>query len=158
MQLRQNLLATMLTTTTYGAWLPGDVRGYVDDGVILPGNPALLQTASRRMTGNPVLLNTIQQQIAFDALRTASAEFHYRLLAVAIESWHVHLLIDHKTDAVATVAGRLKTRMRQALGGGRIWTVGYDKRYCFTPEAVTTRAGYIHRHPGHRQLVIDQSR
>jgi len=43
MSATQNLLATMVTTTTYGTWLPGDVRGYVDDGVILPGDPTLLE-------------------------------------------------------------------------------------------------------------------
>ena len=31
-----NVLATMVTTTSYGTWLPGELRGYVDKGVILP--------------------------------------------------------------------------------------------------------------------------
>ena len=37
------LLATMITTTSYGTWLPGDVRGFVERGVILGGNPKLLK-------------------------------------------------------------------------------------------------------------------
>jgi len=50
-----NLLATMITTTTYCMWLPGDVRGYVEDGVVLPSNPDLLDFASMQMSQAAVL-------------------------------------------------------------------------------------------------------
>jgi len=32
-------LAIMVTSTTYGTWLRGDKRGWVDDGRILPSLP-----------------------------------------------------------------------------------------------------------------------
>jgi hypothetical protein len=64
----------------------------------------------------------------------------------------MHLLITHGHDRAATVAGRLKTRVRQAVGRGRIWTAGYDKRYCFTDEDVYARIRYIQRHAGHRPI------
>ena len=38
-----NVLATMVTTTSYGTWLPGDARGYVDRGRILSGDPEKLE-------------------------------------------------------------------------------------------------------------------
>jgi hypothetical protein len=31
--MQPRLLAAMVTTTSYGSWLPGDLRGYVDRGV-----------------------------------------------------------------------------------------------------------------------------
>lgn len=148
----RRVLATMVTTTTYGTWLPGDLRGYVDNGVILPGDPRLHQSAARRMSGNPVVLSRQEQAQASQALRAASHEFAYTLLAVSIESWHAHWLIDHGYDTVAAMVGRLKTRMRQALRRGRIWTEGFDKRFCFDERTVETRRQYIERHAGFQPL------
>jgi hypothetical protein len=44
-----NTLATMLTMTTYGTWLRGDNRGWVDDGKILPAAPFLEDADRVRM-------------------------------------------------------------------------------------------------------------
>ncbi|MEM9790029.1 MAG: hypothetical protein AAF842_06445 [Planctomycetota bacterium] len=147
-----NLQATMITTTTYGSWLPGDLRGYVDDGRVLPPDPAKLNHARELMKGDPVRLNADEQSIAFDALLSACDEYNYRLLAVSIESWHAHILLHHGHEPVSTTAARLKAAVRVALDRGRIWTTGYDKRYCFTPQHVDARRQYIARHPGHRPI------
>ena len=71
---------------------------------------------------------------------------------MSVESWHTHFLLDHGFDTVEAVAGRLKTRMRQAVGIGRMWTTGYDSRFCFAVEAVGKRKRYIERHAGWRPL------
>lgn len=73
----QNLLATMVTITTYGTWLPGDLRGYVKDGIILPGNPELLDSSRQRLKSPPVYLSAAEQETAFRALVHAAHEFHY---------------------------------------------------------------------------------
>ena len=152
MRVPTNLLATMITSTTYGTWLPGDMRGYVDDGVILPHDPVVLERSQRRMRDEPVLLTPTQQDTVFKSLLMAADEFGYTLYAVSIESWHMHVLLTHGFDPVKQVVGRLKTRMRQAVGRGRIWTEGYDKRYCFTDAAIEARHEYIRRHRGYRPL------
>ena len=41
-------LAILVTMTTYGTWLRGDRRGWVDDGEILPPKP-LLEAADREL-------------------------------------------------------------------------------------------------------------
>lgn len=151
----QNLLATMVTTTTYGTWLPGELRGYVENGIILPSNPKLLEHARSLMKAEPVFLNDGEQDALFEAIKRAADEFHYTLLAVSIESWHAHWLIDHAFDKVEVMVGRLKTRMRQALDRGRIWTNGYDSRYCFDRGSVNGRRGYIRRHDGWRRLPYE---
>jgi len=148
----RKLLATMITTTTYGTWLPGDLRGYVERGVILPGDPDRLDEARQRMARDPVLLSPTDRDTAFAAMLAAATEFDYRLLAVSIESWHLHMLLDHGYDNVASAAGRLKTRMRQAVGRGRIWTESYDKRFCFDDATVHHRRDYINRHHGARPI------
>ncbi len=50
-----NTLANMFTMTTYGTWLRGDQRGWVDDGQILPPNPILEDDDGKRMK-HPVFL------------------------------------------------------------------------------------------------------
>lgn len=147
-----NVLATMITTTTYGTWLPGDVRGYVDDGRVLPSDPLLEGKSKRIMRADAVYLAEVEQKTAFEALVAACDEFDYRLIAVSVESWHAHVLLSHGGDGVATVSGRLKNRMRQAVERGKIWTAGYDKRYCFTEAEVQARHEYIVRHHGFRAL------
>jgi hypothetical protein len=150
----QHLLATMITTTTYGTWPPGDLRGYVDDGVILPGNPQLLDRSRKLMKSEPVILSAAEQAALFEAIQRAANEFQYALLEISIESWHAHWLIDHGFDDVEKMAGRLKTRMRQAIGRGRIWTEGYDARFCFDQDVVDARRDYIRRHRGWRPLSV----
>ena len=149
--MQPRLLATMVTTTTYGSWLPGDLRGYVEDGVILPPDPRRFQEAIDHMGGrSPVLFTADQQTLLFDALCEAAAEFGYELTDVSIEPWHLHWLVGHGYDTVSTMVGRLKNRMRQAVGVGRVWTAGYYDSMCFDVPAVQGRRRYIGRHAGCR--------
>jgi len=146
------VLATMVTTTSYGTWLPGDARGYVDRGRILPGDPGLLQHARSLLSQAPVYFGKAQQDTLFDALCRAAEEFDYRLTDVTVESWHAHWIVSHGYDRVSKMAGRLKTRMRQALQCGRIWTEGYCHRCLYTPEQIEQCRHYIARHAGCRML------
>jgi hypothetical protein len=131
--------------------LPGDLRGYVENGAILPGDPARLEQARQRMGDRqPVLFSLQQQTILFDALCRACDEFGYKLTDASMELWHTHWIVEHGFDAVATMVGRLKNRMRQALNIGRIWTEGYYDSLLFEQSARDTRSRYIARHAGVR--------
>jgi REP element-mobilizing transposase RayT len=149
--MQPKLLATMITTTSYGSWLLGNLRGYVEDGIILPGDPKRLEQSTQRMQGrSPVLFTAVQQTKLFDALRAACREFKYELTDASIESWHLHWMCGHGFDSVATMVGRLKNRLRQALNLGRIWTEGSFDSMCFEYAAVAVQRGYIARHHGCR--------
>jgi len=50
-----NTIATMLTMTTYGTWLRGDKRGWVEDGIIFPPDP-VLEIADRARMKHPAYL------------------------------------------------------------------------------------------------------
>jgi REP element-mobilizing transposase RayT len=149
--MQPRLLATMVTTTSYGAWLPGDIRGYVENGTILPGDPARLEQAKYRMGDHtPILFTCEQQALLFEALCQAAGEFQYQLTDASVESWHLHWIVEHGFDSVATMVGRLKNRMRQALGIGRIWTEGYYASRLFEPAEIESRRRYIRQHSGGR--------
>jgi hypothetical protein len=46
-------LAIMFTLSTYGTWLRGDARGWVDDGIIFPSDPQLEDADRGRMKYPP---------------------------------------------------------------------------------------------------------
>jgi hypothetical protein len=143
---------TFVTTTTYGTWLPGDLRGYVEGGEILPGNPRLMRYARTQLSGEPVLLDIEQQDALFVAIGVACDEFNYRLTDVSIESWHLHWIVGHD-DGVPVMAGRLKNRMRQSLAMGRVWTAGYWDGDLSVDEAMHCARRYIARHGGCRMTA-----
>jgi hypothetical protein len=71
---------------------------------------------------------------------------------VVIEATHLHWIIGHD-DGVDGMVGRLKNRMRQALGRGRVWTAGYCGRGLTTVNQVDVAREYLSRHEGVRMLA-----
>jgi hypothetical protein len=139
---------TFATTTAYGTWLPGDLRGYVRKGVILPADAKLLELSRQQLKGKAVYFSLHERALLFEALVEGCAEFHYRLSDVAIESWHLHWILFHGDEPIEKAMGRLKTRMRQALGRGKIWTAGYCAEPLFDIAAIEQAQEYIARHGG----------
>jgi len=145
-------LATFVTTTSFGSWLPGDLRGYVDNGQLFPARPHL-ESHIRRQTRQPmVVFSTHEQEALFQALVAAAAEFGYRLTDAVVEATHLHWIVGHD-DAVAVMVGRLKNRMRQRLNRGRIWTADYCHRLLFKDEEIDQVRQYFMKHPGLRMLA-----
>ena len=143
---------TMVTTTSYGSWLPGDARGYVQRGEILPGAPKLVSHAEQLLKSEVVTFSDADQDVLLQSLTHAAIEFKYELTDVSIESWHLHWIAIHE-DAVKAMVGRLKNRMRQALDRGRIWTAGYHFRQLETEAELFAARNYIARHDGAR--IVD---
>jgi hypothetical protein len=139
---------TFVTTTSHGTWLPGDMRGYVRKGVILPGDQQLLALSRQHLKSKPVYFTLQERERLFLALVDASSEFGYRVSDAAIESWHLHWILFHGDDSIERVVGRLKTRMRQALARGKIWTEGYCAEPLFDNAAIEQAQEYIARHAG----------
>ncbi|HJQ79567.1 MAG TPA: hypothetical protein VJ828_06410 [Lacipirellulaceae bacterium] len=118
--------------------------------MILPGDTKLLNLSRQQLKSKPVYFSLHERELLFEALVAGCTEFHYRLSDVAIEAWHLHWILFHRIDAIETVVGRLKTRMRQALGRGRVWTEGYCAEPLFDDVAIEQAQEYIARHDGCR--------
>jgi hypothetical protein len=71
-------LETFVTTTSFGSWVPGDVRGYEAKGQFLPPIPELAAHVRRHMKQPLILFSLDEQDSIFEALRAASG---LRLLA-----------------------------------------------------------------------------
>jgi len=144
------IIGYMLTWTTYGSWLPGDERGYVADGEVLPGQVVILERNRKRQKSPTVKLNAKEKEIVKETVLGEAKKIGHKLEALTVCSNHVHLLARPYTQSIEEVVGRYKSLTTRALWQegcrGRIWSKGYDKRFCFTEEDITARAEYIENH------------
>ena len=139
-----------MTWTTYGTWLPGDERGYVADGKGLPGQIGILERNKKRQKSPTVKFNTREKEIVKETVLGEAKRISHKLEALTVCSNHVHLLARPYTQSIEEVVGRYKSLTTRALWQkarrGRIWSKGYDKRFCFTEEDIAARAKYIQEH------------
>jgi hypothetical protein len=141
-------LAIMVTMTTYGTWLRGDRRGWVDDGVIMPPDPALEARDAARMNHPPFRFCKNQLHAVGDMIgRSLIDRMNVTALALTVQTWHVHVVIGATHHHIADVVKCAKDAVRYGLRPGRpIWTDGYDKRFCFDMDAVYGRVRYVEKH------------
>jgi len=140
----------MLTWTTYGAWLQGDENGYVKDGVTLGANPPLANANEEQLCKDPVILTPTQRRIIEDAIYTKAKQIGQKMYAVAVCSDHVHIVADYTTTDIGLIVRYYKmagqTAMRSQGFEGRLWTKGFDKRFCFDQQALHARINYVNKH------------
>jgi len=141
-------LAIMFTMTTYGTWLRGDQRNWVEDGIIYPPNPSL-ESADRDRMKHPEFLFPKESlhQTAAAIAASLTTRLSITLHALALQSWHTHFLVAATEHDVSIIAKCAKDAARYHLRPGRpIWVEGYDKRFCYNFKSVQTRITYIERH------------
>jgi hypothetical protein len=148
MKYRHRILGTMVTMTTYGTWLRGDQRGWVDDGVILPASPVLEANDLERLAHPPFFFDVARLFEVGDFIgRSLVDRAQQRVYALAVQTWHVHFLVGPTSMAIADVVKCAKDAARYGLRPGRpIWTEGYDKRFCTEESSLQHRIAYVERH------------
>jgi REP element-mobilizing transposase RayT len=97
-----------LTWRTYGTWLPGDERGFVDpvvdeDGKCVihnvPGTPldadnhSLWKYSKEIMKGAPVCLTAEHAPVLLKQFQETAAYRRWQLVTVAVLANHVHLIV-----------------------------------------------------------------
>ena len=144
------IVGYMLTWTTYGSWLPGDKRGYVKDGQILPGDDRVLQRNKQRQKSTTVRLDATEKQIVHQVILAEARKLGREVEICVVFSNHVHLVARDHPESIEDIVGRYKSVTTRALWEhgrkGRIWTKGYDKQFCFTEEKLAQRIRYVNKH------------
>ena len=141
-------LGIMITATTYGSWLRGDRRGWIDDGRLMPPCPGLEATDRRRMLHTPFLFSPDQlHDVGGFIGHELSTRLATPIFALHVGTWHVHLAVSGQPADVPAVVKCAKDAVRYGLRPGRpIWTDGCDKRYCFDESSLRSRIRYVERH------------
>lgn len=140
----------MITWTTYGTWLQGDKRGYVKKGKTFGGNKALMDSNRQSQTQDAIWLSPAQQLVIREAIFEEAASQGQCIYALAVQSNHVHLVVEYSDRPISTIVAYYKKAGRLALKAtnhsGRLWTKGYDKRFCFDSAALEQRIKYVKDH------------
>lgn len=144
------MIGYMVTWTTYGSWLPGDQRGYVRHGKILSGDEKILRASRTLQKSAAVKLDSDARAIVRQAILSEAERMTHRIEALAVCTNHVHLVARPCHELIEQIVSRYKNVAVFALRDygwvGRIWTRGFDKRFCFSPEDLDRRIEYVNKH------------
>lgn len=105
----------MVTWTMYGNWLPGDNRGYVKNGRILPADNKLLQANKARQKSPAVKLNAREKKIVREEILTEAEKINHEIIALAVCTNHIHLLARPHSQSIEELVGRYKSLTTRAL-------------------------------------------
>lgn len=140
----------MITWTTYGTWLQGDKRGYVKEGKILPSNQPLEDANKQNLAKESVKLSSAHRQIVQNAILEKAKQLNQKMYALSVSYNHVHLVAGYIPMPMGLVVrhykGVAQTALRKVGLAGRVWTKGFDKRYCFDEQTLKNRINYVKSH------------
>ena len=140
----------MLTWTTYGSWLQGDERGYVKEGRVLSGDKGLVTLCEKLQKGPKVKLRSDEKDIARRAILDEAQRIGRTVEALAVCTNHVHLVLRYSPEPIGRTVSRFKNVASAALRRhgrvGRVWTRGFDKRFCFDRDDLSRRIQYVSNH------------
>lgn len=140
----------MVTWTTYGTWLQGGEKGFVKNGNVRGENIAIKKDCENKLKHKPVRLGRREKEIVRNAVIEAAKKFKQKILALAVYSNHVHIVCEYVDVPINIVVGYYKNAGRVALQKdgfeGRVWTKGFDKRFCFSDKDLRARVDYVNEH------------
>jgi len=144
------MLGYMVTCTTYGTWLQGDKRRYVRDGQILPADMEIEEANKRQQKSPTVRLSTEQKGFVEQIILREAKRIGQQILALSVYSNHVHLVVGLTNESIENTVSRYKNISTSALKKAglmeRIWTRGFDKRFCYSVEELEEKIEYVNRH------------
>ncbi len=136
-------VGAMVTLTTYGTWLRGDRRGWVDHGIVYPPNPPV-EDADRRRMAYPAFLfdRSVRHRVGQTLGEAFIKRMQGRVFALTVRSWHVHAVVGFLSAPISQQVKCLKDAARWALRLQRpIWSGGLRQTVLFRPQcACPTRA------------------
>ena len=142
-------IAIFITWTTYGNWMPGDLRGWRKrkGGQQLP-RPLLAKWCRLQMKGEAVLLATHNRETVEEACRKHCEHRGWHLFALSARTNHVHVVVaaDAAPQKVrdqlkANCTGKLRRQINPMIAE-RTWTRGGDCEVLDTEDDVDAAVIY----------------
>jgi len=147
--------AYLLTWTTYGSWLPGDERGWVDRHNASYGmeyhkpSPPVRRAAMQRMKSSPLTLTQQARDIVRAAIEEVCRCRDWQLVAMNCRSNHVHVLVRTDGTPAHCVMNQFKAyasrslRRNKLVEQDRIWTRGGSTRHINTEASLLSAEQYV---------------
>jgi REP element-mobilizing transposase RayT len=146
----KRIIGYMVTWTTYGTWLQGEKKGYVKNGKILAQNDKLKSANQRQQKYPTVKLNSEQKQIVQNSIIEEAQRINHKIFAIAACSNHVHIVAGVSEESIEQAVHRCKYSATSALrkfgSQGKIWSKGFDKRFCFADKELENKVRYVRSH------------
>jgi len=145
-------LAYFLTWTTYGTWLPGDDRGWIDRhsaGIKTP-DPARQSATRSRMSESIVELQSGGRQCVDTAIRGTCLYRDWTVHELNVRSNHVHAIIAAENYSPSEVLRVLKSYATRDLNllysntkRKHWWTRGGSKKYLNDEKSLHAAIQYV---------------
>lgn len=154
-------IAFFLTIATYGTWLPGDSRGWIEyqHGWQLP-DPARELEARARMTEDACRLMRDEQAIVECQVRETCAHRGWIVHAVNCRSNHLHAVVSAPGTAPKKIRADLKAwcarRLKELSDPARNnwWADRGSIRWIFTDESLETVVLYVNEAQDRKHLDL----
>ena len=167
----------LLTSTTYGTWLPGECRGFDspvrddDQALVLhnvPGTPddtdmpALAEHAREKLRGPPIRFHRLQADRLIEQFLETSAHRNWLVIAASVMTTHVHIVVTVPGDpAPKTLLQSFKSYGSRVLNerwgqpaSGTWWTESGSKRKLPNENSVRAATRYVYHQPGYLARYI----
>lgn len=148
-------VAYLLTFRCYGSWLPGDARGWTQDGD-RPGQPMRRTNAglesecdSRTDPGIARDLTNEERSIADETIRLLCNRRVWSLHALNVRTNHVHAVVSCPCDgkqAINDLKSAITRRFRKCgvrPANKRVWSKGGSQRALWTDEQIADAVDYV---------------
>ena len=110
-------LACFITWTTYGTWLPGDERGWWDEGTsgVQSPDPHLAELVGMSMTEAAVVLSDEQRSLVDREIHSTCRDRGWFLHECNVRTNHVHVVVAAIGRDGETVREQIKAKCSRAL-------------------------------------------
>ena len=109
-----------------------------------------MQTNKQSKLQDAVILSKAQQQMVKEAIIKEAQVQSQRIFALAVQPNHVHIVAEYVPQPISKIVAYYKKSARLALKDlghkGKLWTRGYDKRFCFDEANLRQRIEYVEGH------------
>jgi REP element-mobilizing transposase RayT len=144
------MIGFMATWTTYGTWLQGDKKGYVKDAIILEANPELEKSNKELLKREQVKIPKRLREAVKNAILKESEDIRQKVYAITVCSNHIHIVVESIGKRCGYSVGRFKKAATKELRkygfNDKVWTKGFDKRYCYDEQEIEKKIKYVQRH------------
>jgi REP element-mobilizing transposase RayT len=150
---RRKPIAYLLTFSTYGSWLHGDVRGSTGRGCIKRGHEPGLEIHQREaLTEPPFKLGQRERAVVREVIEEVCQHRGWTLLAASVSTKHGHVALKGDADP-EYMLGSLKARATRILREKgfvhherKIWNRSGSTKYLWTNDVVDMACRYVKSH------------